>query len=187
MPRPRLLTRKWVWWLLSNLLVVLTQQYWFWMNVDYMLAWCKAYFIGLCASLDDVVLFHWIVHNQDCWLSTSKKLLNSHQTLFLVRGWGLDTRLANWGPSHINTIPERVQSFLILVTRWSTMEQLMGYQKTLNLQIKFIAWSCGIIWLIQQVHNFGIRQSVLRRKGHKYPGLDQPNTLCPLQVQTIHI
>jgi len=40
------------------------------------------------------ILFHWIFQNQDCcWLSTTKKLLNSHQTLFLVRGRGLDTRL----------------------------------------------------------------------------------------------
>ena len=38
-------------------------------------------------------LFRWIVQNQDCLLSTTKKLLNSHQTLFLVRGWGLGLRL----------------------------------------------------------------------------------------------
>ena len=28
-----------------------------------------------------------------CWLGTSKKSLNGHQTLFLVRGWGQGTRL----------------------------------------------------------------------------------------------
>ena len=28
-----------------------------------------------------------------CWLDTTKKLLNGHQTPFLVRGWGLATRL----------------------------------------------------------------------------------------------
>jgi len=38
-----------------------TQQYWFWRNIDYMLAWCKAYFIGSCTHLNDVVLFHWLV------------------------------------------------------------------------------------------------------------------------------
>jgi len=65
----------------------------FWTNIDYMLAWCKAYFIGLCACLDDVALFHWLVQNQDCWLSTTKKSLNSHQTLFLMRGQSLGTRL----------------------------------------------------------------------------------------------
>ena len=29
-----------------------------------------------------------------CWLSTTKKLLNGHETPFLMRGWGLGTRLA---------------------------------------------------------------------------------------------
>ena len=33
----------------------------------------------------DVAPFHWFVQNQDCW---TKKVLNSHQTLFLMRGWG---------------------------------------------------------------------------------------------------
>ena len=28
-----------------------------------------------------------------CWLNTTKKSLNGHQILFLVRGWGLGTRL----------------------------------------------------------------------------------------------
>jgi len=55
-PRPCPLTRKRVWWLLSDFLVVPTQQYWFWTNIDYLLAWCKAYFIGLCAYLDDTAL-----------------------------------------------------------------------------------------------------------------------------------
>jgi len=31
--------------------------------------------------------------NQYCWVGTTKKLLNSHQTLSLVRGRGLGTRL----------------------------------------------------------------------------------------------
>jgi len=44
----------------------------------------RAYFIGLHARLDDMALFHWLVQNQDCWLSTTKKSLNSHQTLFTV-------------------------------------------------------------------------------------------------------
>jgi len=92
-PRPPPLTRKRVWWLLSDFLVVPTQQYWFRMNIDYMLAWRKAYFIGLCAHLDDVALFHWIFQDQDCWLSTTKKSLNSYQTLFLMREQGLSTRL----------------------------------------------------------------------------------------------
>ena len=59
-PRPRPLTWRRVWWLLSDFLVVPTQQYWFWTTVDYMLAWCRPislvyahtwmmwhYFIGL--------------------------------------------------------------------------------------------------------------------------------------------
>ena len=29
----------------------------------------------------------------DCWLGTTKEVLNRHQIFFLVRGWGLDTRL----------------------------------------------------------------------------------------------
>ena len=93
-PRPHRLKRKMVWWLLSNLLVVPTQQYWFQItclhdvrpiSLVYAHAW----------KLDDVAQFQWIVQNQDCWLSTTKKLLNSHQTLFLVRGWGLGTRLCS--------------------------------------------------------------------------------------------
>ena len=46
------------------------------------------------------------VQNQDCWLRTTKTSLNSHQILFLVRGWGLGTRLQyayiitlGWNPS----------------------------------------------------------------------------------------
>ena len=54
-------------------------------QVFYFFLFLKAYFIGLCTHLDDIALFHWLVQNQDCWLSTTKKLLNSHQTLFLVR------------------------------------------------------------------------------------------------------
>ena len=33
------------------------------------------------------------VWNIDCWLGTTKKLLNGHKILFLVRGWGLGMRL----------------------------------------------------------------------------------------------
>ena len=51
-PRPRPLTRKRVWWQLSNFLVVPSQQYWFWTNID------------MC--LGDVALFHCFVQNQDC-------------------------------------------------------------------------------------------------------------------------
>ena len=29
-----------IWWLLNDFLVVLSQQYWFWTNIDYMLRWC---------------------------------------------------------------------------------------------------------------------------------------------------
>jgi len=91
-PRPRPLTGKRVWWQLSDFLVVPSQQYWFWTNTDYLLGWCRAYFIGLRAHLDDVTLFHWLVQNEDCWLSTIMKLLNCHQTLFLMRGriWARD-------------------------------------------------------------------------------------------------
>ena len=77
-PDPHPLTSKRVWWLLSALLVVPSQQ--FWLNRWWL------YF-------HDVALFHWIVQYQDCWLSTIKKVLSGHQTLFLVRGWGLGTRL----------------------------------------------------------------------------------------------
>jgi len=48
-PRPRPLMRKRVWWLLSNLLLVLSQRiHWFSTNIDYMLAWCRG-------------LFHWFM------------------------------------------------------------------------------------------------------------------------------
>ena len=47
----------------------------------------------LSTWLHDVALFHWVVQYQDCRLGTTKKLLNGHQTLFLVRGWGLGMRL----------------------------------------------------------------------------------------------
>jgi len=46
-----------------------------------------ACFIGLCECLGDMALFHWLVQNQDCWLSTTRKLLSSHWTLFPVREW----------------------------------------------------------------------------------------------------
>jgi len=47
---------------LIDFLVVPTQQYWFWTNIDYLLAWCKAYFIGLCACLDDTALLGYTPH-----------------------------------------------------------------------------------------------------------------------------
>ena len=53
----------------------------------------RACFIGLCTHLDDVALFNWLVQTQDGWLSTTKKLLNSRQTLCCMRGQGLGTRL----------------------------------------------------------------------------------------------
>ena len=53
-----------------------------------------ASFTGLRICLDDMALFHWLVQNQECWLSTTKKLFNSHRTLFLVRGLGM--RLGAW-------------------------------------------------------------------------------------------
>ena len=44
--------------------------------------------------MHDVALFHWVVKYQDCRLGTTKKsLMVGHQTSFLVRGWGLGTRL----------------------------------------------------------------------------------------------
>ena len=55
-----------------------------------------------------IALFHWLVPNHDCWLGTTRKVLNSHQTLFLVRGWGLGMweggvwaheRVRGWGLS----------------------------------------------------------------------------------------
>jgi len=58
------------------------------LTVDY-IASHKAYFSGLWAHLDDMALFHWI----DCWLSTTKKSLNSHQILFLMKKRGLGMRL----------------------------------------------------------------------------------------------
>jgi len=54
-------------------------------------AWCRAYFIGLCTRLYDVALFHLLIQNLDCWLSTTKKF-SSHHTLFLVSSgvWAWD-------------------------------------------------------------------------------------------------
>ena len=75
-PRPHPLTRKRVWWLLSTSLAVPSQQSWFLNN------WTII-----------SVLFHWLVQNRYCWHFTTKKVLNAHKTLFLVRGWGLGTRL----------------------------------------------------------------------------------------------
>ena len=49
-----------------------------------MLAWCRAYFIGLHAHLYDVALFHSLIQNLDCWLNTTKKSFSGHHTLFLV-------------------------------------------------------------------------------------------------------
>ena len=89
-PDPALSWGKRVWWLLSSFLVVLTQQYWF----EGMLITCLHNVIPISLVYAHAwILFHWIVQNQVCWLSTTKKLLNSHQTLFLVRGRGLGMRL----------------------------------------------------------------------------------------------
>jgi len=57
-----------------------------------MLAWRRAYFIGLHARLNDMAQFHCLVQNLSCWLSTIKKSLNS----FLVRGWEGE-RVRGWG------------------------------------------------------------------------------------------
>ena len=57
----------------SDFLIVLSQQYWFERTLRAW--WCRAYFIGLHACLYDMALFHWLVQNQDCWLSTTKKSL----------------------------------------------------------------------------------------------------------------
>ena len=56
-----------VWWLLSVSLVVRRKQFWF-----------------------DVPLFYWFVQIRECRLGTTKnkKVLNSHQTLFFIRGLG---------------------------------------------------------------------------------------------------
>jgi len=65
------LTRKRVWWWAISWLCQGSSIE----NIDYVLAWRKAYFIGLHARLDDVALFHWLVQNQDCWLSKTKQSL----------------------------------------------------------------------------------------------------------------
>ena len=44
----------------------------------------------LIAWLHDICPISLACPNQDCWLSTSEKLLNTNQTLFLVWEWGLD-------------------------------------------------------------------------------------------------
>ena len=58
MPRPHPLIGERVWWLLGDFLVVPSQQVSIRTNIDYMLAWYRAYFIALCECLDDVALFH---------------------------------------------------------------------------------------------------------------------------------
>ena len=101
MPRPHPLTRKGVWWPLSDFLVVPSQQNaisdvtcavqqrrgWDlgtrlqigWL-VEHMVAWRSLISLGCSVSR----LLTW--HNQ-------KIILNGHQTPFLVRGWGLGTIL----------------------------------------------------------------------------------------------
>ena len=125
------LTTKRVWWLLSDFLVVLTQQYWFWTN-DYMLALCKAYFIGLCAHLDAMALFHWIVQNQDCWLSTTKKSINTYQTLFLVRGQGLGMRLSFPMSSPSIGSGTLLRCFIVEKTSCMKFSRLLTTAKTFN-------------------------------------------------------
>ena len=39
----------------------------------------------------DVALFHWLVQNSRTLTRHNQESLSSHQTLFLVRGWGLET------------------------------------------------------------------------------------------------
>ena len=57
MPKPYPLTRKRIWWLLSDLLVVLTQHYWFWTNIDCTLGPIALVYTTL--GLHDTI--HWLV------------------------------------------------------------------------------------------------------------------------------
>ena len=61
----------------------------------------------LSTWLHDMALFHWVVQYQDCGLGTTKKLLNGHQTLFLVRGWGLGVRPLASKINSYNLSPEQ--------------------------------------------------------------------------------
>ena len=81
---------KGVWWLLSDFLVVPSQQYRFWLNIDYMFACHRAYFIGLCEWL---MVWHYFTGLSKIKTAVSAQALNSHQTLFLMRGWDLSVRL----------------------------------------------------------------------------------------------
>ena len=78
--------------ILGASLVMPSQQSWFWIS-EWLCLYHVVLFHWLAQRLYDVVLLHCLVQNRNCWLGTTKKELNGHQTLFLVRGWGLGTRL----------------------------------------------------------------------------------------------
>ena len=96
----------------------------FWMDVNYMLAWLKAISLAYVhAWMTWHYVFHWLVQNQDCWLSTTKKSLNSHQTLFLVRGRGLGTRPWFWESGCT------FRAFLVLASSLSPRADLLVVKK----------------------------------------------------------
>ena len=109
------LTGNRVWWLLSDFLVVLSQQYWSWTNVDYMLAWCKAYhwfmhMLGWCGTISLAYPKSRLLtqHNQ--------KSLSSHHTLFLMRGWGgwgLEGRVWAYDYSELAELNLSVQATMV--------------------------------------------------------------------------
>ena len=54
-------------WRLNDFLVVPTQQYWFWTYIDYMLAWHRAYFIGLCTHLESMRAWSGVILDCYCY------------------------------------------------------------------------------------------------------------------------
>ena len=55
---------------------------------------CSCSFVWRSYIAIVIVVWHWLVQNQNCWLHATKKAPNGYQTLFLMRGWGLGTRLS---------------------------------------------------------------------------------------------
>ena len=70
-----------------------------------------------------------------CWLGTTKKSLNGHRTFFLVRGWGLGTRL-KISLSHCH--PLRI--YTSHPTFGTTCVQSITSLKTANTQTTEDAW-----------------------------------------------
>ena len=90
-----------------------------------------------------------------CWLSTTKRSLNSHQTLFLKRGWGLGTRLAmlcvlvmvmsclpqsQKGKEYLLALKKKRQKHAYLTNTWRFSAQFMMFNMSHSASASHSFW-----------------------------------------------